>query len=461
MTFAFVRDHRRELIWTAASVLLVVAAFWAAFQFVQPSPPRRIVIAAASKGSPYYQLAEQYQKVVKDRSGIVLDIRETDGSAENLRLLADKASGVSLGFVQGGISNVNEAPHLRSLGRLFYEPLWVFYRGDAPIDRLTALAGKRVLVGPAGGGTNQLALKLLAANGVTASTATLINMELPGYVEALSIGGADAGFLVLGPEAMTIARLFNAPNVHLMNLVQADAYVQRFPFLSRLELKQGVVDFARNLPPADTAMVATKAALLARADVQPTVVDLMAQTLVDVHARPVVGPDGRAPLFSRSAEFPMASDPEYPMSSDATRVYKSGPTFLQRVLPFWIAIQLNRLVLLAIPLVGLMLPLMRFGPMLYNFSQRRRITRWYARLRQVESSLHPGSPASEFARASAEIDAIEAAVDKMSVPTGFSSQVYDLRLHINVVRGHLAAMQGGKDDAVRDAVGARPAAARS
>src|ERR1044072_7622608 len=99
MTFAFIRDHRRELAWTVASVLLLVAAFWAAFQFVQPSPPRRYGIVAASKGSPYYQLAEQYQKVVKDRSGIVLDIRETGGSAENLRLLADKASGVSLGFV--------------------------------------------------------------------------------------------------------------------------------------------------------------------------------------------------------------------------------------------------------------------------------------------------------------------------------------------------------------------------
>jgi uncharacterized protein len=446
MPLRFAREHPRELIWTCTTFLVLIAAFWFTFQFVQPAPPTKIVVATASKGSPYHRLAEQYRDVVAARSGVTLEIRETGGSQENLRLLADRASGVSLGFLQGGIASARDAPQLRSIGRLFYEPLWVFYRGDERIDRLTALAGKRVLVGPTGSGTNQLALKLLAANGVTAATATLVNMELPAYVEALEIGGADAGFLVLGPDAPTITRLFDSPHVHLMNLAQADAYVQRFPFLNRLELKQGVVDFARNIPPADTALVATMAALVVRDDLQPALINLVTQAVIEVHARPVIGPDGRAPIFSRAADFPIASDPEFTVAPDAARVYKSGPPLLQRFLPFRLATLLDRLVVLLIPLIAVCVPLMRFAPSLYNWSQRSRITRWYGRLRNVESAIHPGAGAADFARATAEIDTIEAAVDKMSVPRGFSNQLYDLRLHINVVRGHLAAMQGLKRD---------------
>ena len=53
------------------------------------------------------------------------------------------------------------------MGRVAYEPVWVFYRGSETIDRLSQLQGKRILVGPEGSGTQQLATKLLAASGVT------------------------------------------------------------------------------------------------------------------------------------------------------------------------------------------------------------------------------------------------------------------------------------------------------
>jgi TRAP-type uncharacterized transport system substrate-binding protein len=443
MSPVIARHNRHQLGWIAGTVLLLAAGFWVAFQFVQPAPPHKIVVAAASKGSPYYRLAEQYRDFVA-RSGVTLEIRETSGSLENLRLLQDAGSGVSLGFLQGGITSAAEAPQLRSIGRILYEPLWVFYRGDAPIDRLSELAGKRVLVGPAGGGTNHLARKLLAANGVSDATATLIEMELPDYVEALESGKADAGLLVLAPDARTVGRLFDSPHVHLMSLALADAYSQRFPFLSRVELKQGVVDLARNIPLADTTMVATVAALVVRDDMTPALVNLMTQGLLAVHAKPVVGADGMAPVLSRAADFPIASDPEFPTASEAARVYKSGPPFLQRYMPFWLATLLDRMVVLLIPLIGLALPLMRFAPMLYTWRQRSRITQWYGELRKVEHTIQRGSRPEEFAAAFSEIDRIEAAVDQMSVPLGFSNQVYDLREHIAVVRSHLGAIQRAK-----------------
>jgi TRAP-type uncharacterized transport system substrate-binding protein len=420
--------------------MLLAAVSWFASQFVSPAPPQKIVIATASRGSPYYRLAEQYRQFVAE-SGVALDIRETAGSLENLRLLKDGTSGVALGFLQGGIASLRDAPDLRSIGRLLYEPLWVFYRGDQRMDRLSELAGKRVLVGPPGGGTHQLAIRLLAANGVTADTATLINMELPDYVDALASGRADAGLMVLAPDAGTVARLFAAPHVKLMSLAQADAYSQRFPYLSKVELRQGVVDLARNIPPSDSVLVATMAALVVRDDLHPALVNLMTQAVVDVHAMPMIDPNGSAGILGRPGEFPVTVDPEFPLAPDAARVYKSGPPFLQRYLPFWLATFVDRMAVFLVPFLGLGLPLLRFAPTLYTWRVRRRILRWYGELRKVEVEIGEHSAVKDFDHAFAAIDRIDMSVDRLSIPLGFSNQVYDLREHINLVRRRLAAIR--------------------
>ena len=220
----------------AVPVLAVIAfAFWAAIQFIEPPPPGRMSIATATKGSPYYALAERY-KAYLAKNGVTLDIRETGGSFDNLKMLSDPAFGVGLAFLQGGIANEKSMAGLQSLGRVMYEPLWIFANVDAKVERISDLSGKRVLVGPAGGGTNNLAVRMLDANDVTAANAQLINMELPDYVDELESGRADAGFLVLAAGAKTIQRLFNSPHVRLVNLAQAEAYSQRFPFLSPLEI---------------------------------------------------------------------------------------------------------------------------------------------------------------------------------------------------------------------------------
>jgi uncharacterized protein len=429
--------HWREIWLTVGpAIALVAAVFLVTSRFATPAPPHKMVIAAANKGSPYYRWAEEYQKTLA-QSGITLEIRETTGSVENLQLLNDATSGVQLGFVQGGIATARDNPQLLSLGRVIYEPLWVFYRGDAKIDRLADLRGKRVLVGPSGSGTYQLAIRLLAANGVTADSATLIAMGLPDYVDALESDKADAGFLVLGPEARTVERLLNSPKVRLLGMSQADAYAQRFPFLSRLELKEGVVDFGRDIPPADTTMVATTAGILIRDDLHSALVNLMTQALIDVHGKAVIDTNGEVAVFGRSAAFPVADDPEFPLADEARRVYRSGPPFLQRYLPFWLATLFDRLVVVLVPIIGLAFPLMRLAPMLYNWRVRRGIVRWYGELKKVEDGVRSDASPQQVAQAAADIDRIEASVNEITLPLGFTNQLYDLLQHIEVVRRRL------------------------
>jgi hypothetical protein len=58
---------------------------------------------------------------------------------------APGAGEADVGFVQGGVieppADPDAAPDspLQSLGSLFYEPVWVFYRGEKPLTRLTEL----------------------------------------------------------------------------------------------------------------------------------------------------------------------------------------------------------------------------------------------------------------------------------------------------------------------------------
>ena len=264
---------------------------------------------------------------------MTLEVLETSGSMENLKLMRDPSSHVSAAFLQGGIANAKDTPDVRSIGRLFHEPVWIFYQGSETLERLTALVGKRVLIGPTGSATSVLAQRLLAASGVTNETATQINMELPDYVEALDTDKADAGFLVLAPEARTIRRLMASPKARLMNVAQADAYVQRFPFLSRLKLKQGVVDLARGIPAADTLMLATTAALVVRQELHPALANLLTQAVIAVHAQPTLDAGGEAGILQRAGAFPMAEDQEFPLSPDAARVYKSGPPFCSAICP--------------------------------------------------------------------------------------------------------------------------------
>lgn len=435
---------REAMLTIVPAIALVVGGFWLAWSFVPPPPPKKLVIGAASKGSPYYEAAQRYAEFFKG-TGVALEVRETSGSLDNLAKLKDDGSGIDAAFVQGGLAKPEDTAALSSIGRIYYEPVWIFQHKGAPLTRLTDLKGKRVLIGPAGSGTEAVALRLLTASGVTRETATLINAELPTYPETFEAGNADAGILVLAPEARTVKRLFASPHASLVSLAQADAYAQRFPFFSRIELKQGVVDFANDLPATDTQMLSTTAAVVIKRDLHPALANLLAQAVIATHTQPRRDANGETQILSRAGAFPVSEDQEFPMSADALRVYKSGAPFLQRYLPYYWAVLADRLVVILLPVIGILLPTLRFAPMLYTWRVRRRILFWYKELKKIEAGLTPSPTA--VARSLSEVDRVEEAVNQIPVPLGFSNQLYDLRQHIDVVRRRVLSMRAVPEDA--------------
>jgi uncharacterized protein len=437
----------RELL---AAVVLCLGALWFAALYVKPAPPDHFVITTSAKGSAYHQLAERI-KAEAAKKGVKIEVRESGASSENLKLLKNPDSGVQAGFVQGGLTNSIESPSLHSMGRLIAEPVWVFYRGAEKLDHLQQLKGKRILTGPDGSGTSIPAKKLLASNGVTAENSTLISMPLAEYAAAFEKGTADAGFLVLGAEDNRLQALLQQPGLRIMNMTQAGALIQRYPYLSPVTLKQGVVDFVRNVPEEDTSLVATKAALLVRDDLHSALVTVLSQAVLAVQSKPALKENGDAKLFTLDVEA-LSDDPEFAVPDDARRVYKNGATFFQRVLPFWVATLLDRAFIMILPLIGIILPLARFVPLIYNWRMKRRILHWYRELKNLEHSLPKTATSDVIEQREHELAHIEDGVQKISVPIHLSADFYDLRNHVEFVKRRIQQLRDAQAKASGKAV---------
>jgi len=422
----------RDLFATAWWIFLIVGiGFVVAYQFVQPAPPKRIVITTGGESGAYYQFAQRYAAILA-RDGITLEVKSSAGSLENLdRLKADQAQ---VGFVQGGVVPPKEDPDaeddsgLLSLGSLFYEPVWVFYRGERDLTRLTDLRGKRIAIGQEGSGVRQLAQQLLAANEIEAGD-HLIPLSGLSAAEELQQGRIDAAFIIASESAPVVQVLLRSPGIRLMSFAQSGAYQRRFPFLTKLTFPQGVADLVRDFPPNDIKVLAPTANLIVRDDLHPALQSLLLQAASEVH--------GKSGFFQDAGEFPSYKDPMLPLSPDAARYFKSGPSFLQRYLPFWLAVLVDRLIVLLLPVVALLIPLLKVAPAIYTWRVRSKVFRCYGELKFLEDDLKNHFDRAKLAEYRSRLDALEDEAVQLHVPLGFTDLVYTLREHVNLVRGIL------------------------
>ncbi len=417
---------------TLIAAVIIGIAFLIAYRFVRPAPPDSFVISTGNPAGAYHLFAQKYRDLLA-KEKISVEIRTSAGSIDNLKRLSDDNSGVDVALIQGGVTAPDTEYNLVSLGAIYYEPLWVFYRGDRELRLLTQLLGKRVAVGPPGSGTRALAERLLEAGGISQAKAQLGDAGGMNAAEALISGQLDAAMFVAAPDAPVVQKLLHAPGIRLMNLDHAEAMARRFPYLSAITLPRGMIDLAADIPATDIRMVATTAHLVARADFHPALVSVLLQTATKVH--------GSAGVFRRAGEFPALRDGDFAQSEDAQRFFKSGPPFLQRYMPFWVANLIERLLVLLVPLIAVLIPVMRIMPAFYDWRIKRRIFRWYRDLKDVEAAIRRHD--TDTAELLRRLDEIEDGVSDTRVPLTYWDYVYTLRGHIELVRMRLTHGQGG------------------
>ena len=418
-------------------ILLALGLLALAYWLLDPTPPKRVVLATGIDQGAYSEFGKRYAEQLA-LHGIRVELRATQGAAENLALLRDAQSDVEVAFVQGGADAERGASQradaaLASLGSMFYEPVWLFYRADSAerllkkpqLDSLAQLAGWRINIGAPGSGVPNLAHQLLDANRIDAATITLLQQPVTPAVADLLEGRLDAIVLASAPESLMVQMLLQTPGVQLFNFAQADAYTRRFGFLTAVTLPRGVVDLARDLPAADVHMVAPTATLVARDSLHPALAQLFVQAAQRIHGEPG--------WFQRKGDFPNARDGERELDAEAQRFYRSGVPWLQRYLPFWLANLIDRMWLALLSIVAVLIPLTRVVPPLVELRIRSRVFRWYGQLRQIEQNAgHHTAPALLD-----ELNAIESRVNAVQVPLSYADELYALKGHIQMVRRRL------------------------
>lgn len=438
--------HEALTIWLPA-LLLVIAAFWITDRFVKPAPPDTFTLSTGAADGAYHQYALQYQRILA-RDGVHLELKPSTGSVENLVRLRDDNAHVDAAFVQGGLGRLVLLPaagdadvaRLYSLGNLAFEGVWLFYRGKKEFTRLAELAGARVAVGPEGSGTRKVAMDLLAAHGIDAKSAPLSPLSGGAAIDALKAGQLDAIFLIAAPEAPVVRELAGSRELRIMSFANAQAISRRFPYLSPVTLAQGVFDLKADVPPKDVQMLAARANLVIRDDLHPALTNLLLQAAAEIHSGPGI--------FNGPGEFPSAAATDFPLSEEAQRYYKSGKPFLQRYLPFWLANLVERMLVFLIPLLGVVVPVVKFLPTILTWGRRRRINRWYGELKKFEQELASRELSqAELTQHLRRLDEIEEAARELRLPLDFSDQVYTLRQHVDFVRSRLAGAHAAAEPA--------------
>ena len=403
------------------AVTLLVLAYW----WLDPNPPKRVVLATGPAQSAYEEFGKRYARILA-KDGITVDLLPSDGSAANLQLLREGKA--DLGFVQGGTSEAGPVSEdsLESLGSLFLEPVWLFYRGKTTLSSLTQLEGLRVNVGTPGSGVPNLMNRLLQSNRIDSNTLKISRLEQTPATVAFLGGELDAIVFASAPESLMVQMLLQTPGVKLMDFAQSEAYSRRFAFLSPAVLPRGVVDLAADIPPQDVHLVAPTTTLLTRASTHPALLQLFALAGNEIH--------GSAGWFKHAREYPNMANNELPISAEAVRSIKNDKPFLQRYLNFWLANLVERMWLVMGIIIAVLLPLSRIVPPLYQFRVRSRIFRWYGQLRDIESRIEGSGDNSGLLE---ELGHLESRAERISVPLSYTDELYALRSYIQLVRQKL------------------------
>ena len=431
--------RRRILLWvvavSASVVFLILGIMWS-----EPPPPAQIILATGGKTGAYYSYGNEYARLMRDR-GLMTTVKSTAGSVENVRLLLEGL--VDVAFVQGGVSPSPEqtvaeilgtgddqrraGDVLASVAALYFEPLWVFYRGSDSVVLLNQVKGKRVAVGAQGSGTLALANVLLSRNGVDETNTELQYLNSAKAAAALIEGKVDVAMMVTSHESQDVIKLAQAPNVRLMSFRRHVAYVKSVPYLGRVDISQGIVDLQQNIPPSDIVLLAPAATLVCRRDLHPTVVDQLLRAAKMLHRK--------GSLLHPAGQFPNDDLVDLPLHEAAETYFQSGTPGLTGLVPFWIVRLVFKLQILALPLITLLLPFFKLGGVLWHFRITHLIRRHYTALRRIETQYEEAADTATLREA---VDSLKSLRDQMAsisqgVPGAYQNQIYHWRLHVSMV----------------------------
>ncbi len=404
-------------------LLLIIASFYITSKFVKPAPKKEITIATSTENGNYYKTALQYKELL-EKVKVKVNLITSKGSIENIKLLQENKADIA--FIQNGSITAQEDKNIKALASIYYEPLWVFYKNEGfKIDYIIQLITKKISIGEVGSGTQNLAFKILKDNGITKENSKIFNYTNKKAKEFLLKGEIDALFIVGSQNSEIVKELLANPKINVLSFKRAQAYSKKYSYLESLTLYEGTLDLYKNLPDENINLLATTANLVTKDGFSEELIRIFLKKVKEVH--------NKKDLFAKQGEFPNNLNMKLELHEEAQIYFQNGDTWLEKIFPYWIASNIDRLKIFLIPLITLMIPLYKGVFPLYQWSMRSKIYKWYEEVKDFDKKIRTLNK-EELELELEKIQKLQEEISKETkVPLSFMGEYYNLIMHINLI----------------------------
>ena len=420
----------RKLGIAAIGVVLVVSLV-----IMKPAAPDKLILLTGPEGSAYHEMAKSLADELH-RRGLSTEVRVTDGGLDNLELLATDPHG-TVAFAPSNIENVVgdsvETNDLVSLGSIAWEPLWLFYRAEREIDDVPDLAGLSVSTGTDGTVVDFIATEMLRINDIV----DRVELQSPDgqtpetVMTSLVDGRIDAAFAAGPPASPLIMDLLGNPDISVLSFKRAAAYGARFPGVATITVPQGMVDFGRDLPSEDLALLSVTTNLLALNDLYPAAVPLLLEA--------VARAENRQRFTTEPESFPSGNNTSLPLHRAASRYYEHGEKGLGKILPYKVTRWLNHLGFVVLPLLAFTVLLVKIVPIGMKIWGRVHLMGMLKALEEVEKASAAGADPKALL---AQLDELDRRTATIFVPRSALHDYIDIRQFMHDMRERVAETAG-------------------
>ncbi len=415
--------------WVLFGAFVVLAGL--AIILIRLHPPKQIVMAAGPDGGAYAEIAEDYRRILA-RDGIRLTVRETAGSQDNADLMV--AQDVDAAILQGGIPVSSDT--IEAIGTLFFEPMFFIARSDLTASRNPALwRGLRISAGQDGSGTATVFDGFQRAVGLTDADNTRLSLKYEDAVDALIDGTIDIAVFVAPVDAPYLDDIQNEPAVMYLELDYVEAVSRRLAHANTVTIPAGAMSLDPVQPPDAHTLLALEARLVVNSNLHPALINRLTMAAIELH--------GRRGIIADSNTFPSVEGTGLPVNNSARNLILNGPSAWHDWLPYWMAAQVNRMLLLLLPFIFIVLPLLRALPQAFAYLMRRRVWQHYPEIRKIEETLTQSPSMAALADMEDRLADLDDSLAKLKLPPAYRHNQYDARLHIDLVRARISAMQNG------------------
>lgn len=397
------------------------------YQLSSIDQSKEINLATGEIGSDSYAYGLSY-KALLEAEGVKVNLVPTKGSLDTINTLNTKKA--QIGFINSGVLRDKPQFQFESLAGVYYEPLWVFYRYEGyKQEYLVQAIGKNIGVSITNDSTYDLTNKLFKANGINENNTNFIYDIDKNGLDKLKNKEIDLFITLANERNPHIQKLLADPEIKLLSIKRAKAYIQKFNYLKHLTLNEGSIDLFKNIPEENIHLLSTTQNLVSNDEISNELIRILLKKVTLVHTQ--------KSFFENGLEFPSLSNLDTPINGEAELYITHGDSWLEEIFPYWIASYIDRLKLLIIPLLWLLIPLFKSIVPLYIFTIRSKIFKWYEKLHSLELQLENADDNNIEAISKQIHDLDKDVKEKTKVPLSYMGEYYNLLVHLELIQKKL------------------------